>query len=277
MVIFKHAKALSHYLKTVESPVGFVPTMGALHAGHQSLIEASVADGAFTVCSIFVNPTQFTEAADFEKYPVTTAADIKMLNSAGCNALYLPAVEDVYPAGSATAKTYDFGALETVFEGAQRPGHFAGVGQVVARLLQIVQPHYLYLGQKDFQQCRVIADLIAQLKMNVALKICPTLREDDGLAMSSRNRRLSDAERVRAGTIYQCLISIKTKKGTVPFAILEKESRELLTRKGFVVEYLSLANAETLQPVADFADCRQVALFAGRLGSTRLIDNMLLD
>ncbi len=277
MVIFKHAAALSAHLKTVKEPVGFVPTMGALHAGHQSLIEASVREGAFTVCSIFVNPTQFTESADFEKYPVTTDADIKLLTEAGCEALYLPAVEDVYPAGSATAPTYDFGALETVFEGAQRPGHFAGVGQVVARLLQIVHPQYLYLGQKDFQQCRVIASLIQQLGMDMELKICPTLREADGLAMSSRNRRLSDAERVRAGTIYQCLISVKTKKRSVPFAILEKESRELLTRKGFAVEYLSLADAGTLQPMADFAPCRQVVLFAGRLGSTRLIDNMLLD
>jgi pantoate--beta-alanine ligase len=277
MVIFKHAAALSQYLKTVAGTIGFVPTMGALHAGHRSLVETSVADGNFTVASIFVNPTQFTEAADFEKYPVTTAADMQLLTNAGCNALYLPAVEDVYPAGSATAQTYDFGVLETVFEGAQRPGHFAGVGQVVARLLQIVQPGYLYLGQKDFQQCRVIADLIKQLQMEVELKTCPTLREADGLAMSSRNRRLSDAERVRAGTVYQCLISIKTKRGTVPFAILERESRELLTRKGFTVEYLSLADAETLQPMADFTAGRQVVLFAGRLGSTRLIDNMVLE
>ncbi len=277
MVLFKHASDLSGYLRTVAKPVGFVPTMGALHAGHRSLVEASVAEGAFTVASVFINPTQFNEKADFDKYPVTTAADIKLLASAGCDALYLPAVEDVYPTGIAAAKTYNFGALEGVFEGARRPGHFAGVGQVVARLLQIVQPRYLYLGQKDFQQCRVIADLIKQLGMNVALKICPTLREADGLAMSSRNRRLTDAERARAGTIYQCLIAVKIKKGQVPFAILEKESRELLTRKGFEVEYLQLAHAETLQPMPDFADCRQIALFAGRLGSTRLIDNMLLD
>ena len=277
MLIFRQAAQLSEYLSRLQKPVGFVPTMGALHAGHQSLFARAVVDGYHTVASIFVNPTQFNDPADFEKYPVTTAEDLKLLTEAHCDVVYLPAIEDVYPGGTEKVPAYDFGTLETVLEGEKRPGHFRGVGQVVSRLLDIVKPQHLYLGQKDFQQCRVIADLIRQKGLNTQLHICPTVREADGLAMSSRNRRLSPFERAKAGVIYQCLVSIEAQQKTRPFAVVAKESRELLEHKGFVVEYVSLADAETLSLLEEYDTSRKmVALIAARLGNTRLIDNLLL-
>ncbi len=277
MLIFRQAAQLSEYLSGLQKPIGFVPTMGALHAGHQSLFARAVVDGYYTVASIFVNPTQFNDPKDFEKYPVTTAEDLRLLTEAHCDAVYLPAPEDVYPDGPEKAPAYDFGALETVLEGEKRPGHFRGVGQVVARLLDIVRPQHLYLGQKDFQQCRVIADLIRQKNLPVDLHICPTVREADGLAMSSRNRRLSDFERTRAGVIYQCLVSIEAHKKTRPFSVVAKESRALLEHKGFEVEYIALADAATLALLDEYDNQRgMVALIAARLGNTRLIDNLVL-
>lgn len=278
MFIFRQAEALSAFLATLQKPVGFVPTMGALHAGHQSLFARAVVDGVFTVASVFVNPTQFNDPKDYEKYPITTAEDLKMLTEAHCDAVYLPSLEDVYPDGPEKMPAFDFGPLETVLEGATRPGHFRGVGQVVSRLLDIVRPQHLYLGQKDFQQCRIIADLIRQKHAAIELHICPTVREADGLAMSSRNRRLSDFERSKAGVIYQCLVSIEAQKETRPFDIIAKESRELLQHKGFEVEYIALADAETLT-LLDYYDPsrKMVALIAARLGGIRLIDNLVLS
>lgn len=277
MLIFRQAKQLSHHLSSLQQPVGFVPTMGALHAGHQSLFARAVVDGYYTVASVFVNPTQFNDPKDFEKYPVTTADDLRLLTEARCDAVYLPTPEDVYPGGPEKAPAYEFGALETVLEGEKRPGHFRGVGQVVSRLLDIVKPQHLYLGQKDFQQCKVIEDLIRQKSLPIQLHICPTVREADGLALSSRNRRLSDFERGKAGVIYQCLVSIEAQKKSRPFAVVAKESRELLAHKGFEVEYIALADAHTLALLNDYENDREmVALIAARLGSTRLIDNLLL-
>ncbi len=278
MFIFRQAAQLSGYLSGLQKPVGFVPTMGALHSGHQSLLARAAVDGHFTVVSIFVNPTQFNDPKDFEKYPITTTEDLKMLTESRCDAVYLPTVEDVYPQGAEGEKTYDFGALESILEGEKRPGHFRGVGQVVSRLLDIVKPQHLYLGQKDFQQCAVIADLIRQKAIPVQLHVCPTVREADGLAMSSRNRRLSPYERAKAGVIYQCLVSIEAKKESLPFAIVAKECEALLTEKGFVVEYVALADAETFSLLPDYDNARpMVTLIAARLGSTRLIDNLLLS
>ncbi len=280
MVIFKHAADLQAYLKTAPQKIAFIPTMGALHAGHTSLIKLALERGEFTVCSIFVNPTQFNDPKDFEKYPKSTDGDIELLIEAGCNVLFLPEVAEIYPQGSDHIKAYHFDYLETVLEGAQRPGHFRGVGQVVGRLLEIVAPHFLYLGQKDYQQCMIIGDLIRQMPGMGKPEIvtCPTVREPDGLAMSSRNRRLTAPQRALAGVIYQCLVSIQGKHDGGNFAIVQKECTELMKKKGFEPEYVALADATTLQLMDNYATgTKQVALIAAKLGGIRLIDNILVN
>jgi pantoate--beta-alanine ligase len=281
MVIFKRVSDLRQYLVSesqTRTQMGFVPTMGALHQGHISLIEQSKKEQDITVCSIFLNPTQFNDRSDFDKYPVSTDKDIELLLKAGCDVLFLPAVSDIYPEGTGKMPEYDFGYLDTILEGAQRPGHFKGVGQVVARLLDIVAPDTLYLGQKDYQQCMVITKLKEILQLErLKIAVVPTYREPDGLAMSSRNRRLTDANRQLASVIYQCLVSIQAKKGTDSFSKVAKESADLMTRKGFELEYISLADAATLEPLTDYDNNRQmVTLIAARIGGIRLIDNLLV-
>ena len=280
MVIFKIAADLQNYLQKADKKIAFIPTMGALHAGHTSLVGKAVDEGHLSVCSIFVNPTQFNDPEDFKKYPKSTDADISLLISAGCEVLFLPDVEEVYIDGTAATTSYDFGYLETVLEGAQRPGHFRGVGQVVGRLLEIVHPDFLYLGQKDYQQCMVIGDLIRQMgkEDEIKLVVCPTVREQDGLAMSSRNRRLTDPQRALAGIIYQCLVSIQGKAVSGKFPVVQKECIELMKAKGFEPEYVNLAEADSLKLMDEFTtDTSQVALIATKLGKIRLIDNMLLN
>jgi pantoate--beta-alanine ligase len=252
--------------------------MGALHNGHKSLITKSKNDGNLVVCSIFVNPTQFNDKEDFNKYPVTTDDDIALLINAHCDVLFLPNEHEIYPHGAVMATAYHFGDLENRLEGAHRPGHFRGVGQVVARLLELVNPDRLYLGQKDFQQCLVIQQLINILQIKTRLVICPTLREEDGLAMSSRNRRLTEPQRALAGIIYQCLISIQSKSELGSFKIVQKECIDLLNRKGFETEYVALANAENLTLLEDYdATTKMVALIAAKIGGVRLIDNLSIN
>ena len=280
MVIFKHTAPLQAYLSASGKNVAFIPTMGALHVGHTSLIGMAAGRGEFTVCSIFVNPTQFNDPKDFEKYPKSTDSDISLLIEAGCDVLFLPEVADVYPGGPDSVKVYDFDYLETVLEGVHRPGHFRGVGQVVGRLLEMVQPRFLYLGQKDYQQCMVIADLVKQMGKSSTLELvtCPTVREPDGLAMSSRNRRLTNAQRALAGVIYQCLVSIQGKQEEGNFPVVRKECNELMEAKGFEPEYVALADAGTLELMEDYNPQRkQIALIAAKLGGVRLIDNMILN
>ncbi len=281
MVIFKGAAEVHSFLKKQTEnniKIGFIPTMGALHSGHISLLKNAKSDGMLTVCSIFLNPTQFNDKKDFEKYPISTDADIELLLNADCDVLFLPSVDEIYPEGTDKIKSFDFGYLDTILEGANRPGHFKGVGQVVGRLLEIVQPHNLYLGQKDYQQCMVINKLKEILHLDhLQLVICPTLREADGLAMSSRNRRLSDPQRTLAGLLYQCLISIQTKKNTGDFSIVKKECTDLLTAKGFSTEYIAIANADNLKLLDSYDDSvPMVALIAAKIGEIRLIDNILL-
>lgn len=278
MFIFKTAADVQDYLRRQKQPVGFIPTMGALHAGHISLLERARSEGYLSVCSIFINPTQFNDREDYLKYPKSTEADLALLLEAGCDGLFLPDEREVYPHGTVMASAYHFGRLEELLEGAQRPGHFRGVGQVVGRLLDIVKPARLYLGQKDYQQCLVIKKLIAMMgkESETELSICPTVREDDGLAMSSRNRRLTEPQRVLASAIYQCLVSIQSKAATASWAVVRKECEELLRAKGFEPEYVELADGETLEPLSEYNGGREVALIAARLGKVRLIDNMVV-
>jgi len=282
MVIFKKIEDIKNYISlknTTGINTGFVPTMGALHEGHLSLIEKARTDGMLVVCSIFLNPTQFNDKKDLEKYPVSTDDDIALLVKAGCDVLFLPAVEEIYPDGVDKMPTYDFGYLDTILEGANRPGHFKGVGQVVSRLLEIVEPHSLYMGQKDYQQCMVVCKLLELTgRQNINLIICPTTREADGLAMSSRNRRLTEPQRVIAGVIYRCLVSIESKQSTTELDIVKKECEELLKAKGFITEYIALANAKDLTLLDSYRkDVPMVALIAAKIGEIRLIDNIVLN
>lgn len=282
MVILKKASDIEEYIyqkRNSGGKIGFVPTMGALHAGHISLVQRCKADDMMSVCSIFLNPTQFNDKSDLAKYPVSTDKDIELLLNAGCEVLFLPDADEVYPGGSELATTYDFGYLETLLEGASRPGHFKGVGQVVARLLSIVQPHTLYLGQKDYQQCLIIARLTQLTGMDrMKVVICPTVREADGLAMSSRNRRLTETQRTRAGILYQCLVSIQAKTEGGDFAVVRKECEDLMQAKGIVPEYVALADARDLNPLENYdKTIPMVALIAARVGEIRLIDNILIN
>lgn len=280
MLIFKSIEQIQAYLRSIShegKQIGFIPTMGALHEGHIALIKTSQQQNDITVCSIFVNPTQFNNAVDLEKYPRTTEKDIEILHDNCCDVLFLPEVAEMYPNGQVLNEKYDLGFAETVLEGTSRPGHFQGVAQIVERLLDIVEPHHLYMGQKDFQQVAIIKRLLDLKNFRAILVAVPTMREPDGLAMSSRNKRLTEPQRNLAGLIYQCLISIQTKQGLQSFGIIKKECEDILTKKGFKPDYVALADAETLEPLSDYhADRKTVALIAAYIGDVRLIDNLIL-
>jgi pantoate--beta-alanine ligase len=251
--------------------------MGALHQGHISLIERSRKDNSITVCSIYVNPAQFNDPKDFEKYPVTIDQDTYMLESEGCDILFLPGVEEIYLTGTQLREKYDLGYLETILEGKYRPGHFQGVCMVMQRLLGIVKPTNLYLGQKDFQQCLVIKKLIEGNFSGIDTNICPIIREPDGLAMSSRNKRLNEEERKRAPAIYSALQNIKENFKKEKLQILKSNAVARLSEQGFKVDYVEIADAVNLHPATQW-DGKQklVALVAAFLNEVRLIDNMVL-
>ncbi|MEO5947425.1 MAG: pantoate--beta-alanine ligase [Chitinophagaceae bacterium] len=282
MILFKKAPALQNLLDDQQKKslkTGFVPTMGGLHDGHLSLIDASKEVNDITVCSIFVNPTQFNNSVDFDKYPITIEQDISKLEETGCDVLFLPSVEEIYPAGLDIVKKYDLGFLEKVLEGEFRPGHYQGVCMVVDRLLNIVLPDNIYLGQKDFQQCMVIRKLIELigLKERTTITICPTLREMDGLAMSSRNMRLDEKERQRSPVIFQTLLFIKNNAGKISPSLLKNEAEEMLEEAGFKVDYIEIADSLTLSTIKDWNDSKKaIALIAAYNNEIRLIDNMLL-
>ncbi len=283
MILFKRSNDLRNYLDSKRKQgqkLGFVPTMGALHGGHISLIAGSKKDGNLCISSIFINPTQFNDPADFKKYPVTLEKDIVILEAAGCDALFLPSVEEIYPGGTNTAINYDLGSLETILEGHYRPGHFQGVCMVVHRLLDIVRPDNLYIGQKDYQQCMVIKKLVGLIGMTemIDVNISPTLREPDGLAMSSRNMRLSDDERKNAVTVYKALHFIKDHLEKGELSELKKKAQSLLDDNGFKVDYVDIADANTLELVNHWdGQQKLVALAAAFLNQVRLIDNILLN
>jgi pantoate--beta-alanine ligase len=283
MILIKKAKSLLEWLdnqRKYGKKIGFVPTMGALHPGHISLINASRKENEITVCSIFVNPTQFNDPKDFEKYPITLEKDISMLEEAGCQVLFLPAVNEMYPAGTEQNKKYNLGFLEAVLEGSFRPGHYQGVCMVVERLLEMVQPDNLYLGQKDYQQCMVITRLVELMdkKDQLTIRICPTLREKDGLAMSSRNMLLNEKERKTATAIFKVLITIKENLKPGPLSTMIKQALNSLEDAGFKTDYVEIADAVNLSTVTDW-DGKQklVALIAAFINEVRLIDNMILN
>jgi pantoate--beta-alanine ligase len=255
--------------------VGFVPTMGALHAGHGSLVARAARECDAVAVSIFVNPTQFGPQEDFARYPRTLAADAALLASHGVAWIYVPEVSDVYPPGDATRIVMRGPAVP--FEGERRPGHFDGVATVVCKLLLAVPADVAYFGAKDWQQTLVVKRMVRDLGLSVEIVVCPTVREADGLAMSSRNAYLSPAERLRAVALWESLRRAEQLWASgANAAAIERAMQEMMAAQGVAVDYASLADPESLAPVADDA-VRAVALVAGRLGSTRLIDNLELS
>ncbi len=281
MRLYKTIKDLTVLLKNSKANninIGFVPTMGALHNGHISLVKKAKNESGLVVCSIFINPTQFNDPKDFAKYPVTINDDIYLLEKAGCDVLFLPSVEEMYPERLKTDFKFELGYLETILDGKFRPGHFQGVCQVMDRLLSIVLPDKLFMGQKDFQQCMVLKKMTAVNFAGLQLIICPTQREIDGLAMSSRNVRLSKEERQRAIKIFATLQFFKTNVKPGDVTSIKLSATNSLIKAGFKVDYTEIANAESLQ-LMDNWDGNEplVFLIAAFLNKVRLIDNMLLD
>ena len=282
MILFKTTSDLTFHLTELRSKglvTGFVPTMGALHRGHLSLIEHSKKNTHVTICSIFVNPTQFNDANDFIKYPVTLDQDLLLLEKAGCDVVFLPSVNEMYPNGTELKEHYDLGYLETILEGKYRPGHFQGVCQVVHRLLEIVQPSSLFLGRKDYQQCMVIKRLIALSGRKIEVNIIPTLRENSGLALSSRNLRLSVEDRERAGIIYRSLLYMKENITSSDINGLTATATKMILGSGFErTDYVTIADADTLLPINEWnGQTKSVALVAAFIAGVRLIDNMQLN
>ncbi len=282
MIIFHHADALSRYLQQARSEgslIGFVPTMGALHAGHISLIDRARAQNQLVVCSIFVNPTQFNDPKDLAAYPRTLPEDIALLDAAGCHVLFVPSVSEIYP-DNLPVEDYTFGLLENIFEGAFRPGHFKGVGQVVSRLLRLTTPHTLYLGQKDYQQCMVITDLIRQMHWEdvCRVEICPTHREKSGLARSSRNQRLSPEGLQSATALYRVLLTCRQQYTQYTPALLQERALASLAEDPCIKpEYFAFVHPQTLEPVTAWNKQPVVwVLIAAWVDGVRLIDNDFL-
>ena len=270
---------ISNQLKAEGAKIGFVPTMGALHQGHISLVEASKKRANITIVSIFVNPTQFNDPKDLEKYPRPIEQDIRMLEAAGCDILYLPEASDIYGPVTQVTDKFDLAGLDLELEGASRPGHFAGVAQVVKLLLEITRPDILFLGQKDFQQCLILTQLINSLKMPVELVMCPIYREPHGLAMSSRNVRLNPQIRQKAGAIYASLqyaaamVNILT-----PKEIQQAATAALNTIEGFNVDYFLLLNTDNLKPITPETPAHRIVIITAVIvDGVRLLDNMVIS
>lgn len=258
--------------------IGFVPTMGSLHEGHLALINKSRLQDDITVCSIFVNPTQFNDPKDFEKYPINTERDIEQLSAAGCDIVFLPSVTEIYPQNYQN-KVYDLGLFDTVWEAQHRPGHFQGVCMVMDRLLEIVPAHDLWMGQKDFQQCLVVKKLLALTnRQHINFHQVATVRETSGLALSSRNSRLSAEGRNKAVALYQALQRIKDQYQTENLALLQDKAKQFLLDNGFEkVEYIAVVHTETLLPAGSYTPGNKyVAIAAAWMEGVRLIDNLLL-
>lgn len=281
MVLFKRVQDIENHLLRLKKggiSVGFVPTMGALHLGHISLIKEAQKACDTVVCSIFVNPTQFNDKADFEKYPITIDRDIELLIEGGCDVLFLPTVCDIYPNGTKNNSKIDFGFLSETLEGEHRPGHFDGMAQVVERLLRVVKPHKLFMGQKDYQQQLIVAELIKKRKLSTKLITIATVREKDGLAMSSRNVRLDRTARNTALLLSKTLKEVKAKLKESKAEVVSVENwarKNLSENKDVTLEYFEIRDSQTLKPVVK-KQKSMVALVAAKVGGVRLIDNMLL-
>ncbi len=264
--------------------IGFVPTMGALHTGHLELVQQAVSENDTVVCSIFVNPAQFNDPKDLVNYPRTLDTDAKALTTKGCQFLFAPTVQEMYPHGPELFP-HDFGAIETVLEGHHRPGHFKGMALVVDKLFGIVNPNRAYFGEKDFQQLAIVTLLAAKLHPNIRIVPCPTVREEDGLAMSSRNQLLTAKERAEAPALYKSMLYFKEHMGSMtPVELQAKCVADLNARSTITVQYFEIVNSLSMQSVQTWQDpgpwrlCLAALVTDGSSDSrkVRLIDNLLL-
>jgi pantoate--beta-alanine ligase len=280
MLIFNTAAELRAYVEAArraDRRIGLIPTMGALHEGHLQLVRTAAQACDEVIATVFVNPTQFNNPDDLRLYPRLPEQDAAALAPAGCTALFMPTVAEIYP--QPTVLRFDFGPLERVMEGAHRPGHFNGVATVVSKLFHLARPHVAYFGQKDFQQVAIVRQLIADLSFDLELVVYPTVREASGLAMSSRNARLTSATRAVAPLLYQVLqhAAGQVRQGISPAQIQTDAFNELQQSSEFDTEYFEVADAQTLQPVTSYEDGRAVVLcVAAHLGGVRLIDNVVV-
>ena len=282
MQLFTKKALLTAYLRTLwnkNHTIGFVPTMGALHEGHLSLIKKSSGENEFTVVSIFVNPTQFNNSQDLEKYPRTLEVDLEKINTICTDCIvYAPSVEDIYE-GNTYSTSFNYDGIENEMEGKHRPGHFDGVGTIVKKLFEIVQPTNAYFGEKDFQQLQIVKKLVAKNNLNVNIIGCPIFREKNGLAMSSRNERLSKTDREEASIIYQTLLLAKEKFGTKSAKEVSKWVKNSLQKnKNITLEYFEIADETTLKTcVKKSNDKKYRAFIAVFIDNIRLIDNISLN
>ena len=279
MKVLKSKKTLIDYVerqREMGKKIGFAPTMGALHQGHLSLYKAAKKENDEVISSIFVNPTQFNNPDDFQKYPKTLEKDIELLEKAGVDAVYVPNVEEMYPDGL-NSKKYDFDGLENEMEGKYRPGHFDGVGTIVEELFRQVQPHNAYFGEKDYQQLAIIKKMVEKTKLPVKIHGVPTLREEDGLAMSSRNVRLTETQRKEATIIYETLTKVKEWFKVLSVEEIKLRVLEIFRNSNFELEYLVIADEETLKEANAIDENKEHRAFIVAYADTvRLIDNMHL-
>ncbi|HLT82246.1 MAG TPA: pantoate--beta-alanine ligase [Cyclobacteriaceae bacterium] len=282
MEIFHEIAPLKAFLRQIRSEgkaCGLVPTMGALHGGHISLLNRSKNENSVTVCSIYVNPTQFNNPADLRNYPRNHEKDYELLQKVGCDVVFSPSDAEMYP--DKPVIKFEFGPLDDVMEGYYRPGHFSGVALVVAKLLNIVQPDRAYFGQKDWQQATIISRLVEELQIPSEIRTAPTIREPDGLAMSSRNMRLQPSQRPLATIFYDVLTYAKNAilKEGMPFSHVLQRAREMFDRDPQLrLEYLEMVDSKNLNAITNVSEAeRPILCIAGYVGEVRLIDNMFLD
>ena len=275
MLVVETIKELKQELEKYNSKnIGFVPTMGALHDGHISLVKRSVEENDVTVVSVFVNPTQFNDKADLERYPRTEEADKKLLDAAGCDIVFMPKVEEMYP--EEDTRVFNFGCIETVMEGKYRPGHFNGVAQIVSKLFYAVEPTRSYFGEKDFQQVAIIRDMVRQLNLPVEIIACPIIREESGLARSSRNELLSAEERKKAALISEVLSkSVNFAKEMSVEEVKNWVCEQFTHDEVFKMDYYDIVDGNSLQSVSSWEDSDYIvgciAIYCGKI---RLIDNI---
>jgi len=278
--IFKTKAALKAFLQPLKASakkIALVPTMGALHNGHISLIKLAQQNADIIICSIFVNPTQFTDPKDLEKYPRPIEHDLAMLAAAGCNAVFMPNVEEMYPAGADEAWHIDLGNAEFLLEGEFRKGHYQGVTQIVKKLFDAVEPDVAMFGQKDFQQVLMIKNMLAYFKLPITIITCPIIREDDGLAMSSRNIHLSDNDRKHSLVLSKSLEFVIDHFNEYSLTELVDKAKTFYQNiDGVELDYFTIANGNTLEPAKSKDENNLVVLVAAKVGSTRLIDNMII-
>lgn len=279
MKIFNSKQAIHNYLDQLRSlgkTIGFVPTMGALHAGHLSLIEQARKSAEIIVCSIFVNPTQFNDKKDLENYPRPIEDDIRKLEEVKCDILFIPGVDEMY--NSTEKWAIELGNLDTVLEGKIRPGHYQGVTQIVNKLFDTIKPDFAFFGQKDYQQFMVISYMVKKLRMKVKLVLCPIIREQDGLAMSSRNIYISAADRINSLALFHALSKFRELYKIKSLAQLKTEITSFLkSAPGIKMEYFEIFNAKSFKPATTKRSGSIIALVAAKVGSIRIIDNMIIE